>query len=183
MINKMLDLCCGLKGASKEFEKAGWDITTVDIEQKFSPSIIADVNTLHLESPGEYKFIWASPPCPEYSKMGMPLSWHPERKQPDMRMFLNCYRIIRYLNPQYWIIENVRGAIPYFSLVLGDPIKKVNSRILWGNVPIFDTRDSGKGNKWRLPPTEDRPAIRSQIPKGISLAIQKAIGMSSSREA
>lgn len=171
----MLDLCCGRKGASRAFEESGWEVTTVDIESKFNPSIVADVNNLHLEHPGYYTVIWASPPCPEYSIMGMPLSWHPDRTDPDMRTFLNCYRIIRYLKPQYWIIENVRGAIPYFSLVLGAPTKIVNSRILWGDFPIFDTRDSGKGNKWRLPPTEDRPSIRSQIPYGISKALHMAI--------
>lgn len=94
-----------------------------------------------------------------------------------MRLFLNCYRIIRYLNPAYWVIENVRGAVPYFSLVLGEPVKRVNSRVLWGEFPIFDTRDSGRGNKWYVSPGPDRAAIRSEIPYGISKALCQALAM------
>lgn len=171
---RLLDLCCGLKGASREFEKAGWDVTTVDIDPKFNPSIVSDVNNLHLEHPGYYNGIWASPPCTDYSKDSLPSSWKcngGKKILPDMRPFLNCYRIIRYLKPKWWIIENVRGAIPYFSLVLGKPTKRAHSRILWGEFPIFDSGKSGKGNKWRLPPTEDRAAIRSEIPIGISRAL------------
>ena len=168
----MLDLCCGLKGASREFEKAGWEVTTVDIDPKFDPSILADVNLLHIEPPGYFDLIWSSPPCTDYTKAALPASWkcnggthHP----PDMRPFLNCYRIVRYLRPRWWVIENVQGAVPYFRLVLGDPVKRVGSRILWGDFPIFDT--SPKYGKWKLSPTEDRPAIRSEIPAGLSKAL------------
>lgn len=173
---RMLDLCCGKKGASREFEKAGWDVTTVDINPKFSPSIVADVNDLHLESPGYFDGVWASPPCTDFSKVSLPASWKcngGQHKTPDMRPFLNCVRIIRYLNPRWWVIENVRGAIPYFRLVLGDPVKRVGSRILWGEFPIFDT--SPKYGKWLLSPTPDRAERRSEIPAGLSQALCMAV--------
>jgi len=180
---KFLDLCSGREGVSKEFRKAGWDVTTVDINPKFNPDIVADINNLHLESPGEYHFIWASPDCREYSKAGMPVSWAcngGKRTLPDMRLFLNCYRIIRYLKPRWWIIENVVSAEPYFKLVLGNPgqkrsyAKHVGSRYLWGEFPIFDT--SPKHGKWRLPPTADRVEIRSEIPAGLAKALCMACG-------
>ena len=60
---RMLDLCCGKKGASKEFVKAGWDVLTVDIDPKFNPDIIADIINLHPEAPGQFDLIWASPKC------------------------------------------------------------------------------------------------------------------------
>jgi hypothetical protein len=170
---RMLDLCCGKKGASREFQKAGWEVTTVDINQKFSPDIIADVNNLHLESPGYFDLVWASPPCTDFSKVSLPASWKCNggtHTTPEMRLVLNCWRIIRYLSPRWWVIENVRGAVPYFSLFLGEPSKRVGSRILWwGDFPIFDT--SAKYGKWRLPPTDDRAEIRSEIPAGISKAL------------
>jgi site-specific DNA-cytosine methylase len=174
---KFLDLCCGNKGVTKEFEKAGWDVVTVDINPKFNPTIVADINNLHLEFPGDYDLIWASPVCAEYSKAAMPVSWKcngGKRTIPDMRLFLNCYRIIRYLNPRWWVIENVLGAKPYFSLVLGEFLKHVGSRYLWGDFPIFDT--SPKHGKWRLPPTADRAEIRSEIPAGLSKALCLACG-------
>jgi len=169
---RLLDLCSGREGVSKEFRKAGWDITTVDIDPKFKPDIVADINNLHLEAPGDFDLIWASPKCTEYSKAAMPVSWkcnRGKRTLPDMRLFLNCYRIIRYLKPRWWVIENVLGADPYFSLVLGDYAKHVGSRYLWGDFPIFDT--SPKHGKWRLPPSEDRAEIRSEIPAGLSKAL------------
>lgn len=169
----MLDLCCGLKGASNDFKDNGWSVTTVDINSKFNPDIIADVNNLFLE--GRYDLIWASPPCQDYSKCALPASWKCNRgthKLPDMRPFLNCYRIIRYLKPRWWIIENVCGAQPYFEFVLGKRQKKIGSRYLWGEFPLFDT--SPKYGKWKLSPTADRAEIRSEIPKGITRALRLA---------
>jgi len=171
---QMLDLCCGKKGASREFEKANWEVTTVDINPKFQPDIVADVNSLHMEE--QFDLVWASPPCTDYTKDSLPASWKCNggtHKLPDMRPFLNCYRIIRYLNPRYWVIENVRGAVPYFQLILGEPIKRVGSRILWGDFPIFDT--SPKYGKSKLSPTPDRAEIRSEIPAGLSKALCLAI--------
>jgi len=169
----LLDLCCGLKGASNDFKDNGWNITTVDINPKFNPDIIADVNSLFLE--GHYDLIWASPPCQDYSKCALPVSWGCNRgyhKQPDMRPFLNCYRIIRYPKPRWWVIENVCGAQPYFNPVLGKRQKKIGSRYLWGEFPPFDT--SPKYGKWKLPPTADRAELRSEIPKGITRALRLA---------
>ena len=174
---RFLELCCGRKILSKEFEKNGWDTTTVDINPKFNPDIVADINNLHLEAPGEYHFIWASPVCKDYSKAGLPVSWKcngGKRTLPDMRLFLNCYRIIRYLKPRWWAIENVLGAKPYFELVLGPYAKHVGSRYLWGEFPIFDT--SHKHGKWRLSPTVDRAEIRSEIPAGLAKALCRGCG-------
>jgi hypothetical protein len=86
---------------------------------------------------------------------------------------LEAKRIIEEAKPRYWVIENVRGARPFFEPWLGKPRKIVGSRYLWGDFPIFDTpKVYGKS---RLPPSEDRAAKRSEIPKGISLALALAI--------
>jgi len=177
---KLLDLCSGREGVSKIFRDNGWDTTTVDNNQKFNPDIVADINNLHLESPGDYDFIWASPVCTDYTKYLLPISWKCNggiRTLPDMRLFLNCYRIIRYLKPRWWVIENVLGAKSFFELVLGPRAKHVGSRYLWGEFPIFDT--SHKHGKWRLPPTPDRAEMRSEIPAGLSKALCLACGVES----
>jgi hypothetical protein len=170
----LLDLCCGLKGSSQDFKVNGWNVTTVDINPKFNPDIISDINDLFIE--GYYDLIWASPPCTDFSKCGLPASWKcngGSHTIPDMRPFLNCYRIIRYLKPKFWVIENVCGAQPYFNLVLGTRSKKVGSRYLWGDFPIFDT--SPKYGKWKLSPGPDRAEIRSKIPQGITKALRLSI--------
>jgi hypothetical protein len=169
----LLDLCCGKKGASNDFKENGWDVVTVDINPKFNPDVIADVNNLHID--GSFDLIWASMPCTDYTKRSLPASWRcngGKHQEPDTRPFLNCLRIIRYLGPRWWVIENVRGAVPYFRPILGEPTKTVGSRILWGNFPLFDT--SPKYGKWKLSPTADRAEIRSEIPKGLTRALRLA---------
>ncbi|MFA5379663.1 MAG: hypothetical protein WC455_28150 [Dehalococcoidia bacterium] len=173
---RILDLCCGRKGVTNLLRKRGYEVVSVDINPKFNPDIVADINDLHLESPGDYDLVWASPVCTEYTKMSLPASWKcngGKHTLPDMSLFLNCYRIIRYLKPRYWVIENVGGAIPYFALVLGKPSKRIGSRVLWGEFPLFDT--SAKYGKWKLSPTPDRAELRSEIPEGISKALCMAI--------
>lgn len=44
---RVLDLFCGLGGFSSAFkESERWDVTTVDIEERFDPDITADVMDL-----------------------------------------------------------------------------------------------------------------------------------------
>jgi len=86
---------------------------------------------------------------------------------------LACKRIISKANPDYWVIENVVGSIPYFTPYLGHYRKKIGSRYLWGEFPPFDT--TPVYGKWKLSPTQDRAARRSLIPKGISLALLRSV--------
>ena len=62
----------------------------------------------------------------------------------------------------------------YHSLnqYLVNQYKKVGSRYLWGNFPLIDVKP--QYGKWKLPPSLDRPAIRSLIPYSLSFAVCKA---------
>lgn len=104
----MLDLCCGLKGASAAMRNRHWTIVTVDIDPLFTPDVVADVRSWSWtgQSPD---LIWASPPCDEFSREFMP--WSQTGKTPDLSVIEGCKRIIRESNPRYWIIENTRGAV------------------------------------------------------------------------
>ena len=169
---KLLDLCCGLKGVSSVFEKYGWDTVTVDINPNFNPTITADINNLFIDE--HFDFIWASPPCTEYTLQSLPATWKCHHGKPpvlpDMRPFLNCYRIIRYLQPEYWCIENVRGSLPYISQVLGKPRRYKNQRI-WGVYPICDPVMK-RQDKSRIG-GKNRTALRSIVPKELVTAICK----------
>ena len=168
-----LDLFSGLKGASYSFEEApGWEVITVDINPKFNPSIVADILNWHYQ--GKHViFLWASPPCDEFTLYSLPGSWPchhgKEKKIPSMGLVNATKRIIEEVQPDYWIIENVKGAIPFLDPVFGRYKKHVGSRYLWGEFPIFDT--SHKYGKWRLPPRETRKAKRAEIPHSISKAL------------
>ena len=171
----MLDLCCGLGGASKAMKERGWDVITVDIVPEFNPSIVADLRTFHYSGPRP-DLVWASPPCTEFSKYSMPESWACNRggkKEPDLSLMLAAKRVIDEVNPRWWVIENVRGAVEFFEPHLGRVRKRSGSRYLWGEFPPFDC-SPGYG-KWRLPPSPDRAAKRSEIPRQLSLALCQAV--------
>lgn len=168
----MLDLFSGLGGASRAMREGGWTVIRVDIEPKFSPDILCDIRDFHYSGPAP-DLIWASPPCTEFSKRALPLTWKcngGKHKEPDMSCVLATKRIIDEIKPGWWVVENVQGARKYFKPVFGDYVKKCGSRYLWGDFPICDP-DPAFG-KWRLPPSEDRAALRSIIPIQISRALK-----------
>lgn len=170
---KVLDLFSGLKGWSKAFADRGHDVLTVDIEAKFQPDICADILKLtpsNLMGFGPFDLVAASPVCTEFSKSSMPKTWKSVQKygcNPDTTLLKQTVALIEALKPRWWIIENVRGAVPYFKPIIGKPVRHVGSRYLWGKFPMFDT--SPKYGKWMLPKTPDRPAKRAIIPYSLSL--------------
>lgn len=171
---KVLDLFSGLGGWSKAFKDRGHKRITVDINEEFNPDICIDIIELDVREMGTFDVILASPPCTEFSKASMPDSWNKNRTtNPDTALLKRTIEIIEKLKPTYWIIENVRGAKPYFYPLLGKPVKKVGSRYLWGNFPIVDCKN--KYGKEKLSPSKNRPALRSLIPYELSLAVCRAI--------
>ena len=168
---RVIDLCSGMGGATRAFRDRGHTVITVDIDPGFNPDIVADVRKLSADDfPFMPDFIWASPPCEEFSRMSMPWLNKP-RLVPDMSIVLACVRLINELKPRYWVIENVRGAVPYFHPYLGPPIKRCGPYYLWGKFPIFDVRiTKRKQNLSGL-----NPAKRAEIPYTLSLALCLAI--------
>ena len=134
---RMLDLFCGLGGASAAFRDVGWEVIGVDIEPKFHPEIVADLTNWHWEG-GKVDLIWASPPCTYFSRHGQP-GLFPNEPEPSMDLVNATYRIIREVTPAWYVIENVKGAIPY----LGKPKQTILAVCLWGFFPPL-----GKFNKW-----------------------------------
>jgi site-specific DNA-cytosine methylase len=159
---KVLDLFSGLGGFSQAFKDRGHEVTRVDIAPEFAPDICADVMTLETE--GSYDVVLASPPCTEFSKDSMP--WCHDAA-PDVALLKRTIEIIEEIAPEFWVIENVRGAVRWFAPVLGKPVRHIGSRYLWGEFPMFDARP-GYG-KWRLWPSPNRTALRSKIPYSLSL--------------
>jgi hypothetical protein len=67
---RVLDLWCGTKSATKAFKQAGYEVISVDINQKFNPTIckdILDIKVDDLIDYGPFVFGWASPECKVYS--------------------------------------------------------------------------------------------------------------------
>jgi hypothetical protein len=173
----VVDLCSGLGGFSEAFLRRSWKVVRIDNDPKFSDipcTVICDVQSDEVYDilPDYADVIVASPPCTEFTKASLPRTWKCNLKRPpnpDTSLLKSIIRIIEKLNPTFWCIENVRGAIPYFEPLLGYPKKRVGSRYLWGIFPDFECPDIY--GKWRLPPSEDRPALRSKIPYELSLSL------------
>jgi hypothetical protein len=66
----MLDLFSGTGSTAAAFRKKGYEVVTLDYDQKFSPDILTDVLAWDYQltfPPGYFETIAASPPCTEYS--------------------------------------------------------------------------------------------------------------------
>jgi len=200
MNKRMLDLFSGLGGASEAFLNNGWEVKRIENNPELSlvPNTeIMDVQQfedqlrtilgvgLHPVSP---TLIWASPPCRDFSNgYYSPKSVHLRARSAGeiddnyyptqaIELVKCAKRIIDMLQPKYWIIENVRGAIPYINEVLGEPKLIIDSIVLWGEFPIWAMEPGYKHIKddaWSTTPL--RANIRAKIPYAVSEACRQSI--------
>ena len=169
----VLDLFSGLGGFSKAFKDRGHEIETLDIDPQFNPTFCMNIKDFRPKK--EYTVVLASPPCIEFAKVAMP--WYrkklPEGFRPDLSLVVQAKCVIDELGPRYWVLENVRGSVPYISKIIGTPKTHIGSRYLWGEFPILNPTPTY--GKEKIFPMENRPAIRALIPYNLSLALCKAI--------
>lgn len=196
MKKNALELCAGFGGALQEFED--WDTLSIDNNPDVlnhpdflgGRFLVLDLLDRSFESiistiEDEYTFIWASPPCHDFShafdapKAIAARNEGLETYTPDTRLVERCFKIIQRLAPQYWCIENVVGSIRYLRPILGEPRQIVGPYVFWGNFPLIDDSQyvTGMkqmlGNKYRW--CEFRSNRKAVIPRSISKAFKKAI--------
>lgn len=165
----MLDLFAGLGGASQAMKDRGWKVITMDVDPKFETDIIADIRDFKWNG-GPVDFLWASPPCTEFSRESMP--WCRTGNEPSMDLLAATVRVISEVNPIWWAIENVRGAIKYFTRVLGKPVARYSPVFIWGILPPLPEI---KIKPWKEKLSSTQREKRAVIPYEISLAIAKSI--------
>lgn len=158
---KVLDLFCGLKGWSKAFQERGHEVVTVDILEKFNPTLLSDIMTLQawdLEGFGKFDVVLASPPCNCFSCITIGKYWKegkPSNKKTEdaIALVFHTLMLIEGLKPSFWIMENPMGMlrkiikprarISYCKY--GE--KRMKPTDLWGDWPdSFITRDCNYGN-------------------------------------
>jgi site-specific DNA-cytosine methylase len=166
----ILDLCCGLKGGSKAFKDAGWEVVTVDIEKKFNPTFSVDIRKWSWEG-RKPDLIWCSPPCTEFSRESMP--WCKTGKDPDMSIVFACKRIIDECEPKFWIMENVKGAVPWFEPYFGRHIGSFGPFKFWGTIPLKGSLKIKYKKKESY--SSSNAASRSKIPSRMSKVILDSI--------
>jgi len=102
---RLLELFAGTGSVGKVAKSLGWDVTSLDLDFRTKPDIVADI--LHWNftnyAPGLFDVIWASPPCTEYSVAKTVGARDLDKADQIVKHTLE---IIEYLRPKYFIIEN-----------------------------------------------------------------------------
>lgn len=130
---RLLDLCCGAGGAAMGYDRAGFDVTGVDIEpQPRYPFAFHQADALTVSLRG-YDAFHASPPCQAHSD----LQKQNKRSYPDLIAPLRA-RLIATGLP--YVIENVEGAPLIDPIVLCGTmfaaLRVVRHRLFESNVPL-----------------------------------------------
>lgn len=132
----ILDLFSGTGAATAEFEARGHEVIKIDFNMKLGkPTVIADVRWLPIKLDARPDFIWASPPCQEFSTYQLRGLNKYYKGLPSLDLVAWAYGWIQHFKPKYWIIENVGGAIKFISPFLGMKHHGFGSWKLWGQFP------------------------------------------------
>lgn len=191
---KMLDLYSGLGGASEAMLANGWEVKRIEnnpLLQGVPNTVLLDVLTFEKQletrialygQPEQVKLVWASPPCTHFSSGYNSPKSEAERAGEEyfpagaIELVKSAKHIIDMLNPQYWVIENVRGSIKFLKPILGEPTMIAGSFVLWGRFPAFtvDTKHKKSDNDtWSTDPL--RSNKKALIPYEMSDALRIAI--------
>ena len=148
---RLLDLFCCEGGAAVGYDRAGWDVTGIDLEPRFAKRYpfrfyAADAIAFVKVFGQDYDAIHASPPCQAYSitKHGHSRQ-HPQLIEPVREALIATGRP--------YVIENVVGAPLIDPLLLcgsmfnltaidddGTPLRMERHRLFESNVPLSAPR-------------------------------------------
>lgn len=123
----VLDLFSGTGSATQPFVECGKHrVVRIDISPKAKGrDITADVRHLPIREDVRPQFVWASPPCTEYSGLRSK-TWDADRV-----LWEETIRQVQRLRPRWWILENVKMA----QWVWGRAPYHYGPFFLWGYYP------------------------------------------------
>lgn len=179
-----IDLFAGLGGASEAFyHDPSWKVLRIDNNEELLPHcdglIISDITDYEgtmriikalLPATLTKLVVWASPPCLEFSNAYNAPAAEAARAGIPFEPSVDCLHaaldIIEALSPNFWYIENVKGAIQIFSEEIGMKFRQsLGQFYLWGSFPLIplpgDNRKIRK-NDSRWSPL--RSNIRAKLP-------------------
>ena len=108
MAKVMLDLFSGSGSVSKVARKQGWG--TVTLDRDLPADLQIDIMDWDCTSfnPKFFDFVWASPPCTDYSRAK---TTAPRNIEYANNIVERTLKIINFLNPDFWVIENPQSGL------------------------------------------------------------------------
>jgi hypothetical protein len=144
----LLDCFCGMGGVSDGFALEGFDVTGIDIVD--APKMLgykhrfiqADITTLNGKDYQGYDVIWGSPPCRDFTSLGIVFGHRWKRpSQPEYGLIaVNAFlKFVEDAKPKFWIMENVANLAKFLSLKPKMITLMTHGKRhgFWGNFPPF----------------------------------------------
>lgn len=173
----ILSLCDYTGIWSQPYVDADYDVIRVDLEHG------QDVRLLKLPQRPVHGVI-AQPPCTVFAGSGNRWPRTDDQMREGLSVVDACCRLILATRPAWWVLENPVGKLVHY---LGPPRLTFQPNeygedytkrtCLWGefNTPVRSPAAATAGSKMhRLPPSEDRTALRSATPELFARAFYEA---------
>lgn len=186
----IIDLFCGLGGASEAFLGTDWKVIRIDNNEDLldhvkgmwlldmnDPKNVLDCIRAHLhDADVDRLVVWASPPCTDFSFK------NPDRDpgQFDLTLLRNTCMIISALDDEFnltdYFIENVRGAVAPFNRELGPYRQRIGPFFMWGKfVPVACIDAEVHRHRKPFNTTNSKTKLRSNIHAKIPYALSESV--------
>lgn len=134
MKNRIIDLFCGCGGLSLGFEMAGFEVSyAIDMWEKAVSTYnhnhekkvaecadihsITDEQLIALNKDNDIVGVIGGPPCQGFSKVGTR-----NVNDPRNHLYLEYYRVVKLVQPEFFVIENVSGLLTLSNGLFRDDI-------------------------------------------------------------
>lgn len=147
---KVLNLYAGIGGNRRLWNDV--DVTAVEFNESIAAIykdlypddevVVTDAHEYLLKHFKEFDFIWASPPCPTHSKLGL-LNYNNgyELKYPDMRLYQEII-VLQTFAECKWVVENVKA---YYTPLIAP--QESGRHYFWANFRIGNVQFDHTGIK------------------------------------
>jgi hypothetical protein len=176
---RVLDLFAGLEGWSAPWRERGHDVFSVDWDRRFRVDLHADVSALTAaDLPWQPDVVLASPPCERFTTMQIGRNWLPsgeprnDQAAAAVELVGATIRLIRELEPAFWVIENPRAILRKLPVIAGLPRRTVTYCQL--GMPFMKPTDLWGG----FPPSLELPR-RATTATPATLELRAAAGQGS----
>ena len=181
-MTRALVLFKGTGSVDRSLEAAGFDVDSLDMDPKCAAtwtSNVLDWQEWRQIEPGTYDFIWASPPCRQYS-IARTTAKTPRNLVLADSIVARTLEIINHLRPRIWLMENPQtGLLKTRQVVEGLPFRDVcyctysdgvkhkcrKPTRLWGVLPAFQPRPMcTRANPCQFSQTGKHPCAAQRFP-------------------